>query len=174
MPDKDDNRFKYVGADGTPDLAKLRADGFYPSDERIARGPVAVFECMQEIPCNPCEQACRQGYIHVGEDITGYPVVDEKCTGCGLCLPACPGLCVFILDGSYSPTEATVTMPYELQPLPEEGEIVDACDRTGQTLCEGRILKVRRMDKAEQCWSLTVAVPGEHIHAVRHVRRRDA
>ena len=25
-----------------------------PSDERYAKGPVAVIECVQEIPCNPC------------------------------------------------------------------------------------------------------------------------
>ena len=26
-----------------------------PSDERYAEGPVAIIECVQEIPCNPCE-----------------------------------------------------------------------------------------------------------------------
>ena len=30
-----------------------------PSDERYAEGPVAIIECVQEIPCNPCEAACH-------------------------------------------------------------------------------------------------------------------
>ena len=29
-----------------------------PSKERYEKGPVAVIECVQEIPCNPCEAAC--------------------------------------------------------------------------------------------------------------------
>ena len=113
-----DDRLKYMAEPGVPDLQKLQAEGLYPTDDRIAAGPVAVFECMQEIPCNPCEEACPRGCIRIGEDITGIPRLDPSCTGCGLCLPSCPGLCIFILDGSYSGTEATVTMPYELLPLP--------------------------------------------------------
>jgi len=31
----------------------------FPSIERINKGPVAVIECFQNIPCNPCQTACR-------------------------------------------------------------------------------------------------------------------
>ena len=27
------------------------------------QGPVAIIECVQEIPCDPCVDACRQGAI---------------------------------------------------------------------------------------------------------------
>ena len=172
MSDETDNRFKYVKAPGVPDFEKLRADGLYPTDERIAQGPIAVFECLQEIPCNPCQEACRQGHIHIGTSITDYPIVNESCTGCGLCLPSCPGLCIFILDGSYSEKEGTVTMPYELVPLPEKGDIVQACNRLGEPVCDGRIIRVRKTARQEVCYAVTVAIPKQWINDVRHIRRK--
>lgn len=36
---------------------ELRAIGHYPSEERMRKGPVAVCECLQRIPCNPCESS---------------------------------------------------------------------------------------------------------------------
>ena len=44
-----------------------------PTDERYAKGPIAVIECVQEIPCNPCEVACKLGAIKIGEPITNLP-----------------------------------------------------------------------------------------------------
>ena len=167
-----DERFQYVKAPGALDIPKLRADGLYPTDERVAQGPVAVFECGQRIPCNPCETACKQGCVTIGDDITAMPRVDERCTGCGMCLPVCPGLCVFILNGAYSETQATVTMPYELQPLPRPGERVDALDREGAKVCDGEIVAVRKLRKTDPCYALTVAIPKRYVHDVRHVRSR--
>lgn len=167
-----DNRFKYIKADGILDVEKLQADGLYPSNARIARGPVAVFECAQEIPCNPCEKACRKGCILIGENIISIPRLKGECNGCGLCVPSCPGLCIFILNGAFSATEAAITLPYEFTPPPGQDEIVDALDRTGARVCAGRILSVKTMGKNEACRSLTVAVPQRFIHAVRHVRRK--
>ena len=45
-----------------------------------------VIECTQNIPCNPCQDACRFGCIRVGETITslpqirgGYKMWDAEC-----------------------------------------------------------------------------------------------
>lgn len=167
-----EDRFKYVSAPGVPDIGKLRADGFYPSEERIAAGPVAVFECMQAIPCNPCEQACRKGCIVIGDDITAIPRLTGECNGCGMCVTSCPGLCIFVLDGNYNETEATVTMPYEFLPLPVKGEVVDALGRGGETICKGRIISVIKFSKTDVCYALTVAIPRQFVHNVRHIRRK--
>ena len=36
----------------------------FPSIERINKGAVAVIECYKEIPCNPCETACKLWKLH--------------------------------------------------------------------------------------------------------------
>lgn len=167
-----EDRFKYVSPDGVVDIDRLRADGYYPTDERLAQGPVAVFECGQEIPCNPCEAACKKKCISIGDDITRIPTLEGDCTGCGLCLPECPGLAVFILDATYSETEATVTMPYELLPLPAQGDLVDALDRRGEKVCDATVVSAKALGKNERCRSLTVAIATQYIHDVRHIRRR--
>ena len=62
-----------------------------PSEARRRKGPVAVIECLERIPCNPCEASCRVGAIEVGADITTPPRLDEdKCVGCLTCAIICP------------------------------------------------------------------------------------
>ena len=89
-----------------------------PSEERMKLGPVACIECLQQIPCNPCEEACPRGAITVGKEITGLPTLDEeKCNGCGICMTRCPGLAIFGLNAVYSEKTALVSFPYEYVPV---------------------------------------------------------
>ena len=53
----------YQGFPSKDELAKIPG---VPSENRIKKGPVACIECVQEIPCNPCEEACPYGAISVG------------------------------------------------------------------------------------------------------------
>ncbi|MBW2487610.1 MAG: hypothetical protein JRE72_09330, partial [Deltaproteobacteria bacterium] len=41
-----------------------------PGEARRRKGAVAVLECLEDIPCNPCESSCKFDAITVGEDIT--------------------------------------------------------------------------------------------------------
>ena len=53
--------------DGIPtseDLSKV-----LPPQNRLETGPVAMAECFQKIPCNPCAKACPKKAIHVEPDI---------------------------------------------------------------------------------------------------------
>ena len=122
---------------GIPSAAELAACPGIPSEERMRKGRVAVIECVQEIPCNPCEGICRFGAITVGEHITNLPVLDEeKCTGCGQCVANCPGLAIVIVNKAFSETEETVEFPFEYLPLPEKGSTVDAVNRAGENVTE--------------------------------------
>lgn len=141
-----------------------------PSKERLEQGAVAVIECAQEIPCNPCEEACPVGAIQVGEPITNLPVlVADKCTGCGLCVPVCPGLAIFVVDMTYSDQEATVRLPYEFLPLPKRGETVTALDREGRAVCSASVVRVQNPKKFDHTPVITIAVPKDEAMNVRNI-----
>jgi Fe-S-cluster-containing hydrogenase component 2 len=143
----------------------------YPSKKRLGKGPVVVIECPEEIPCNPCETICPKNVITVGKPITKIPIVDEdKCDGCGVCIAICPGLAIFIVDETYSTDKAAITIPYEILPLPDEGDIVEALDRNGNIVCEGEITKIKDYKKANHTVLVTIAVPKEHSKAVRNFK----
>ena len=144
----------------------------YPSRERMMRGPVAVIECTQEIPCNPCEAACPHGAITVGRPITRLPELDgEKCTGCGLCVAACPGLAVFVVDLTHAPGLAVVSFPYEYLPVPAKGDKVMACDRAGHEVCEAEVLRVSCPPRNDRTAVVTVVVPAAFAEEVRGLVR---
>lgn len=150
----------------SPEMIK----GILPGDERRKKGPFAVFECFQEIPCNPCYTSCKVGAVEAFEDINNLPRVDfDKCTGCGICVSNCPGLAIFVIDETYGDEEATIKIPYELVPLPREGQIVDALDRDGQIIGQARVVKVQNAKGLNKTNAITVAVPKEQAMLVRHI-----
>ena len=158
--------------DGYPSMDEIKEANGWPDEERFAKGPVAVVECVQQIPCNPCESACPLHAIHIGEPITNTPQVDrEKCIGCGMCVAACPGLAIFLVYKSYSETEATVSFPFEYDPLPEKGAEIDALSRAGEYVCKGRVIKVMNPKKNDHTPVVTIAIPKEHADTVRTMRR---
>lgn len=142
--------------------------GRVPSRERLLKGPCAMIECVEEIPCNPCEDACPAGAISVGDPITTPPTVDfERCTGCGACVGVCPGLAIFLLD--LSGGVAKLTLPHELLPVPEAGEEVELLSRAGEVVGKGKVLRARR---AGTTWIVTVELPEEVLlYEVRAIRR---
>lgn len=139
-----------------------------PSRSVISSKPVAVLECGQEIPCNPCELSCPQGAIKVGKPITNLPVIDSsKCTGCAACVAACPGLAIFVVNQNYSATTCTVTLPYELLPLPEKGQKVVACNREGIPLSHVDVIRVQTHKSYDRTVLVTLEIPKELAMDVR-------
>jgi len=156
---------------GALSILELQASPGYPSGKRFKTGPVAVIECVQEIPCNPCESACRFSAIFVGKPITNLPrLLEEKCRGCGECIPACPGLAIFLVNENYSPSEAAVSIPYEYLPLPETGSTVCALDRCGEKVCSARVIRVSNPGKNIGTAVVTISVPREFSNKVRTFR----
>ncbi len=146
-----------------------------PSKERLKKGPVAVIECFQRIPCNPCYTSCKVGAIkELVEDINDIPELDEdKCIGCGLCVSKCPGLAIFIVDETYSKDEAKIMLPYEFLPLPEEGQIVDALNREGKVVGKARVLQVKNGKYEDKTPVISIAVPKRLSMEVRNIRLGD-
>lgn len=133
---------------------------------------VAVFECVQRIPCNPCVEACPRGAIEALADINDCPKVNEAlCNGCGLCLTRCPGLSIVVIDSEYKPDEALLKIPYEFLPLPEAGERVAALGRDGQVLGEAAVVKTQQsQNKTSVIW---LAVPKAQMMDIRNICRKE-
>lgn len=143
-----------------------------PSLELIEKGqPVAVIECAEMIPCNPCEASCPHGAIKVGEDINNLPILDAaRCIVCGLCIAACPGLAIFVVNGAYTESDALITIPYEFLPLPRVGEQVEALDRKGRKTCLAKVVGVRDKKKFDRTPVVSFTVPKGKCMEVRHIR----
>ena len=73
---------------------------------------------------------------------------------------------------SLSETEALLKLPYEFSPLPQEGELLAGCNREGEPIVDGKVLRAQRSDnKTHVLW---LAVPKEQVDEVRFVRRKEA
>lgn len=159
--------------EGVPSKEELDACPGVPGEKRMREGPVAVIECLQEIPCNPCVDACRFGAISMGDDINSLPVLDEKkCQGCSICIPKCPGLAIFVLDMTFEEERVKIQFPYEYLPLPVVGEIVPGVNRRGEVVCDAQVLSVQNPESNQQTTVISIAVPKELAHVVRGIKRK--
>lgn len=139
-----------------------------PSAERLSKGGVAIVECFQSIPCNPCYTSCKRKAMKELIDINDLPQVDfNKCNGCGICVSNCPGLAIFVVDQSYSETHALVKLPYEFTPLPEVNSIVYATDRQGNIVCQSKVIKVVNTISQDRTPVIWLEVPKELSMTVR-------
>jgi len=128
-----------------------------------------VIECTQNIPCNPCQDACSKGCIKVGKTITALPRIDaaNSCTGCGMCIASCSGQAIFLVDEDYAPGYASITLPYEFLPRPQKGELGTALSRSGQPLGHAEIIDVRSAKAFDHTSLVTIKVPIEQAMIAR-------
>ena len=166
--------------EGYPISKTLLARG-YMTEEELAAFPAAsyqkpgvhpVIECTQNIPCNPCQDACKFGCIKVGANITRLPAIDEekKCTGCGLCVASCSGQAIFLVDETYEEGYASIAFPYEFLPMPKIGDKGTALDRQGKPVCEAEIVGVKRAPIMDKTAVVTMKVPIAFVKTARFYR----
>lgn len=66
---------------------EAKVQGILPSEERRQKGPYALFECFQNIPCNPCYTACKFNAVKPLTTITDTP--ETYLTTVWVVAPAC-------------------------------------------------------------------------------------
>ena len=153
----------------------------YLSDAEVERYPGVtrrvgihpVMECTQNIPCNPCRDACPKGCIRVNGAITALPSVNDRaqCIGCGMCVAACSGQAIFLVNEDSGAGCATVTLPYEFLPLPKKADRGIALSRSGEPLCEAEVVEVRTAEAFDHTALLTIRVPLEMSGKARFYKR---
>ena len=159
------------------DISKnLLLHGFVGDDE-IERFPGVthkvgvhpVMECTQNIPCNPCQDACKKGCISIGANITSLPIVvdNSQCINCGMCVASCSGQAIFLVDEDCGDGTATVTLPYEFLPLPEVGAKGKGLGRNGQIVCDAQVVSVKSAKAFDKTNLLTIRVPKEYAMKAR-------
>lgn len=162
--------------EGIPISMNLLKHGFVADDE-IERYPGVVrkkgihpvIECTQNIPCNPCQDACPKGCISIGKNITSLPVSVEnsECIGCGMCVASCSGQAIFLVDEEYEDGYASITLPYEFLPLPQAGDKGVALGRDGQVVCQAEVIGVKSTKAFDKTHLLTMKVPTEYAMKAR-------
>jgi len=141
-------------------------------DETVLLKPKAILECYEDIPCNPCVTSCPTGAITIGPDINRQPVLDpDKCTGCAICVGACPGLAILVAqlkDG-----RAWFKIPHEFLPHPQKGERWDAAARDGAVIGVATIEAVQLSSRTKTA-IVTVSADRELLHELATVVKRHA
>jgi sarcosine oxidase subunit alpha len=136
----------------TPLVLEDRPDPVFP-----------LIRCVQEIPCDPCREACPDGLIGLGGgSIMGLPRFAGSCLGCGQCVTVCPGLAINLVYNDYDPTgeKALLMLPFEFSadriPL---GRLVDTVDMEGNFVGQGKVIAVRERPEQDHRYLLLVELP---------------
>ena len=80
----------------------------------------------------------------------------------------------FLVDETYEPGFATVTLPYEFLPLPEKGEKGYGMSRSGEKICEAEVVSVRTSKAFDHTNLLTIKVPADMAMKARFYRKAEA
>jgi Fe-S-cluster-containing hydrogenase component 2 len=149
-------------------LEELKALGMVPPLSRLRdKRPIAMIECVQEIPCNSCAVACKLGAIKM-ENVNAVPKIDyTKCIGCISCIMVCPGQAIFLLKVAEGLGQ--ITMSHEFRPIPMIGDQVLALDREGRALGEAKIIRVFPADRNDGTALITVQVPVDWLFSARAI-----
>ncbi len=143
------------------------------SEERRQKSAYVVIECPEKIPCDPCVDACPNDAISMPGSIIELPEVNyEKCTGCLVCIPRCPGLAIFVVDETPQ-DHAIVYIPYEFLPRPKKGDTAKGLDREGNERCDVKILKVIDAKKFDRCAIVGFSAPKELAQEIRAIELRE-
>ena len=154
---------------GVPSLEMVRQ--VFPSLDRINKGPVAVIECFEKIPCNPCSMACKIGAISPFKDINDRPHIDhDLCTGCSLCISSCPGLAIMVVDGSKYDDSLVFKLPYEMLPLPKVGDQVMGLDRRGRDLELVEVVGLDNRQYQDKTLLVHLKVPRKYLYEFRNFK----
>lgn len=141
-----------------------------PREEHLREGIAVIIECMDGMVCDACKETCSAGAI--AKSLDEPPLLDfAKCNGCLDCMGICPGLAIFAADLSSTGDNGLLTVPYELLPLPLNGERVVMLNRAGKELGLGEVVKVRSVNGTKL---VTISCEKRIVLEARNFRREQS
>jgi sarcosine oxidase subunit alpha len=133
-----------------------------------------VIRCVQEIPCNPCVEACPKGWVTLeGESIMSLPRWDKECVGCLKCAVVCPGLAITVVDRRFDSTgkKAQVWLPWELdENTVRIGKEVPLTGFEGEDVGAGTVLHIRTLKWMDKRKMVQVEVDSKLATKVAGIR----
>jgi ferredoxin len=102
-------------------------------------GLLASIECVEAIGCRVCEKSCPAQAIQIDREKKTF-LLEDRCTGCGFCLQACPSQVPVMIEGEGKGSYTTLVFPWTEKPLLRKGERVSLLSRKGEVLAQGRVL----------------------------------
>jgi len=146
--------------------------GFYPPPKNKELYP--VIRCAQEIPCNPCTEACVLQSIKIKEPtMMGRPQFDGDCLGCTRCVSICPGLAITLVDKRYDKTKKTarVTIPWEMpKGTVKIGQMAITTGMEGETIGKGKIIGMKQSKWQNKRTLLSLEVPFKDADLVAGIK----
>jgi sarcosine oxidase subunit alpha len=136
------------------------AEPFDPKNLGVSVYP--LIRCVQEIPCDPCTEACPHKLISMPGSILALPEFSGECQACGRCVLACPGLAIQLVINDYDPKgeKALIMMPFEFaDDVAPPGTDVTTTDIVGRVVGKGRVVAIRKREDQDRRRLVLVEVP---------------
>lgn len=148
----------------------------YEPPQIKTNGVTPLIRCVQEIPCNPCTDACLKGYVKLdGANIMALPKYQGTCAGCSRCVAICPGLAVVLVDTRKCPEgKAKVIIPWEMpEGLIQEGSIVTTTSLEGEVVGKGKVVTIKPSPMKNKRSMVHLEVPIDDAAQVAGIRIRE-
>ncbi|MCK4828076.1 (2Fe-2S)-binding protein, partial [bacterium] len=151
----------------------VKESHLFPKDKAV----YPIIRCVQEIPCNPCMEACVLQSIKIKEpSMMGRPQFDGDCLGCAQCVAICPGLAITLVDKGYDKTKRTarVVIPWE---MPEDtikiGQEVTTTGLEGELIGKGKVIAIKESKWQNRRLLVSLEVPYNKADLVAGIRRKE-
>ncbi|UCD14713.1 MAG: (2Fe-2S)-binding protein [Thermoplasmatales archaeon] len=144
-----------------------------PKDKEI----YPMIRCAQEIPCNPCTEACVLQNVKIKEStIMGRPQFEGDCLGCARCIAICPGLAITLVDKGYDNTKKTsrVIVPWEMPDgTIKIGQDVVTTNMEGEVVGRGKVIAMKKSKWQNERALVSLEVPYKEADLVAGIRIRE-
>jgi ferredoxin len=143
---------------------------------------IASIECFEEIPCRACQIACPEEAIDIGRVPREAPVLDEsKCTGCGICVSACPSSAVSMLFDDPQKSVSRLILPWRGMKQWKVGDFASVLNRRGEVLGSARVMGIKEPEETKgsgpvkkQARQVEVEVPNHLVWDARALKPQKA